>query len=222
MSTPRISLSALGDDASAGYAGGMNNSLAEKIKAIRLAHGMTQGEFAALFQSTQSTVSRWEKGADPEHRHLLQLAEMAGVTVEALLGVANMDVYSLRDIPVLGYVGTGAEVLPFETFAGAAVTFTDRPDGITGKAAAVEVRGDSLFPTAENGWKLIYADGQQADESDMLNRRCVVKLVGGKTLVKRVMRGSKPGHYHLVSTNAPVIEDAQIEWASRVKAIIPN
>ncbi len=37
----------------------------------------------------------------------------------------------------------------------------------------------------------------------------------------RVTRGTKPQHYHLVSTNAPTIEDVQIEWAARVKAIIP-
>jgi transcriptional regulator with XRE-family HTH domain len=200
----------------------MNDTLAEKIKAIRVAHGMTQGEFAEMFQSTQSTVSRWERGAEPEHRHLLQLAEMAGTTVETLLGVANMEIHSLTDIPVVGYVSAGAEVLPIESTTGGGMALTDRPDGVVGQASALDVRGDSLFPTAENGWKLIYADSDQADESDMLNRLCVVKLASGKTLVKRVMRGSKPGRYHLVSTNAPVIEDAQIKWAARVKAIIPT
>ena len=100
--------------------------------------------------------------------------------------------------------------------------FVPRPEGVSGEVVAVEVRGDSLFPTAENGWKLIYAGDHPSDEAEILNRLCVVKLLNGKALVKRVMRGSKPDHYHLVSTNSPVIEDARIEWAARVTAIIPN
>lgn len=223
MSTGRISLSVLGNDAAASYAGRMTNTLADKIKAIRMAQGMTQGEFAELFQTTQSTVSRWERGAEPEHRHLLQLAEMAGLSVEVLLGVSKMDAILLKNIPLVGYVGAGAQIEPLDPLSsGDRVPFVPRPEGVSGEVVAVEVRGDSLFPTAENGWKLIYAGDHPSDEAEIMNRLCVVKLLNGKTLVKRVMRGSKPDHYHLVSTNAPVIEDARIEWAARVTAIIPN
>jgi hypothetical protein len=40
-------------------------------------------------------------------------------------------------------------------------------------------------------------------------------------LVKRIVKGSKPQRYHLLSTNAPMIEDAEVIWAAKVRAIIP-
>jgi phage repressor protein C with HTH and peptisase S24 domain len=126
-------------------------------------------------------------------------------------------------IPVVGYVGAGASVYPvddeheadgFETI--------ERPPFITGEAIAVEVRGDSLIPVAEDGWKLIYTGEQDVLEDEVLNKLCVVALTDGRVLVKRIVRGSQPRRYHLLSTNAPMIEDAQVLWAARVRAIIPN
>jgi hypothetical protein len=59
------------------------------------------------------------------------------------------------------------------------------------------------------------------DESEVLNRLCVVQLTDGRAMVKRVMRGSEPQRFHLASTNAPLIENAELIWAAPVKAIIP-
>jgi phage repressor protein C with HTH and peptisase S24 domain len=120
-------------------------------------------------------------------------------------------------------VGAGAEVLPFDDYAhGVGMDYIERPSFVEGRVIAVEIRGDSLFPTAENGWKLIYAGEQRLIEEEVINRLCVVMLSDGRMLVKRLTRGTTPGRYHLVSTNAPTIEDAEVTWAARIKAIIPN
>ena len=113
--------------------------------------------------------------------------------------------------------------MPFDDYAhGDGLDHIERPPFIQGAAVAVEVRGDSLIPVAEDGWKLIYAGEQALLEEEVINRLCVVKLADDRVLVKRLIRGSKPGRYHLISTNAPIIEDAEVIWAARVKAIIPN
>jgi len=207
----------------------MKQSLSQKIKATRLSLGLKQGDFAALFDTLQSTVSRWENGTAPEHRHLLKLAELAGVTIEQLLNEndagldgkgAKKDI--LSDATIIGYVGNGAEVLFYQSDNGASMNLSVRFNDLNATAFALKVESDSLYPTAENGWELVFAPDPATTEAEMLNRLCVVELADGRTLIKRVLSGSRPGHYHLASSNAPMITDALVVWAAPIKAIIPN
>lgn len=203
------------------YARGMTTPLADRIKLLRQSRGETQTEFGFVIGATQATVARWEGGSAPKHDALVRLAQLANVTVEEFLSTA-MRADGTGDVQIVGYVGAGAAIYPFDDMAhGDGFGTVERPPFVRGKAVAVEVRGDSLIPVAEDGWRLIYAGEQTILEDEVLNCLCVVKLVDGRTLVKRVIRGSKPRRYHLVSTNAPLIEDAEIEWAAKVKAIIP-
>lgn len=197
--------------------------LAEKIRAIRAAAGLTQTEFADALGTTQSTVTRWERGSIPSGDLLQAIATFANTTVERLLGTDDLAAVPGGTIPVVGFVGAGSVVLPYDDFArGDGWDHVERPPFVKGQVVAVEVRGDSLLPVAEDGWRLVYAGEQTLEESEIINKLCVVKLADGRMLVKRVMRGSKPGRYHLLSTNAPMIENAEVEWASQVKAIIPS
>lgn len=201
----------------------MAGSIHETIRAIRQSLNLTQAEFADRLEVSQSTVTRWEDDSVPRGDHLQRLAALANTTVEMLLGVSELAGSPGGEIPVVGYVGAGAQILPFDDYAkGQGMDYVWRPPGVVGDAVAVEVRGDSLFPTAENGWRLVYTGEQSVLEDDVINRLCVVKLADGRVLVKRITRGSQPQRYHLLSTNAPMIEDAEILWAARVKAIIPN
>ena len=200
----------------------MKQTLAERIKLIRQSRGETQAEFADALGTTQGTVARWEKGSAPKHEALSLLATMAGVSLEHFLG-QPMRSENADEIPIVGYVGAGAAVYPYDDLSHAEGMGTvERPEFVKGRAVAVTVSGDSLVPTAEDGWRLIYAGDQTILEEDVLNRLCIVKLVDGRMLVKRVVRGSEPQRYHLVSTNAAMIENVQIEWAARIKAIIPS
>jgi transcriptional regulator with XRE-family HTH domain len=207
------------------YLPDMAIQLSTKIQLLRKKLGLTQPEFADRVGVSQGTVSRWEKGAAPTHQHLTKLAELDGISLdEFLLGaVGRPAVEHGQPIPVVGYVGAGASVYPLDDESESSGFQTiDRPPFITGQAIAVEVRGDSLVPVAEDGWKLIYTGEQSVLEDEVLNKLCVVALVDGRVLVKRLMRGSKPQRYHLLSTNAPMIEDVEVLWAARVRAIIPT
>jgi transcriptional regulator with XRE-family HTH domain len=204
------------------YHAGMAVDLAERIKALRLAMGKNQTEFAELIDSTQGTVARWESGSVPKHAALRKLAKLARQSVEDFVSGASFGEPD-GDIPVVGYVGAGAAIYAFDDEPlGQGFDAVERPAFVKGGAVAVEVRGDSLFPVAEEGWRIVYTGEQTLVEEDVLNRLCVVRLLDGRTLVKRVLRGTKAQRYHLASTNAPMIEDAEIEWAARVKAIVPR
>ena len=58
-----------------------------KIKELREAAGMTQADLADRLQVSVPTVSRWESGViRPSVGNLIELAEIFGVTTDAILG----------------------------------------------------------------------------------------------------------------------------------------
>src|SRR5688572_5833448 len=87
--------------------------LGHRIKGLRKQKGLTQQEFAAKLGVTQPTVHRWEKGAfTPDDKMLEVLSDMAGVPT-AVFRYGEVRV-GRRMIPVAGYVGAGAEILPID------------------------------------------------------------------------------------------------------------
>lgn len=186
------------------------------LKDAREAAGVSQARLADMIGSGRSTIAKIEAGERP-----LTL-DMAKRVAKAL-GIEIQEIYVADPVNVVGYVGAGSMVTPFDDYAhGGGMDQIERPYGVIGRAVAVEVQGDSMIPTAENGWRIIYTDGQTLDESKVLNRICVVKCEDETMYVKRVLRGTQTGRYHLASTNAPMMEDVAILWASPVKAIIPR
>ena len=61
--------------------------LAENLKALRKAKGLSQEELAARLHVVRQTVSKWEKGRSvPDADLLIRLAEELATTSAALLG----------------------------------------------------------------------------------------------------------------------------------------
>lgn len=62
-------------------------SLAVRIKRLRLASGLTQGQLGALIGISGSAVGRWEMGEYlPKGRYVAKLAQALGIDVATLLG----------------------------------------------------------------------------------------------------------------------------------------
>lgn len=70
----------------------MNNEiavepLAVRIRRLRVASGLTQGQLGELIGITQAAVGRWEAGEFlPKGRYVVKLAGALGINVSALLG----------------------------------------------------------------------------------------------------------------------------------------
>ena len=122
-----------------------------------------------------------------------------------------------------GYVGDGAHV----TFTHDHPTGMAEPKARSGfgsapRPAALEVRGDSLLPLITAGFRLIYGERMHGVPEEYLGKICVVKLVDGPCLVKRIKKGSSIGRYHLLSLSPSEkpIENAAIEWSAFVTQLV--
>lgn len=140
------------------------------------------------------------------------------------MGVSDAEITGKRrTVAVAGYVGAGAEIIPFddhEKYAG--IDEIDCPLGLDhAHVVAVRVRGASMFPL-DDGSDLFYAKEHDGVAEDAINRLSVVKLADGRMFVKHLARGSKPGLFTLISSNAPPIQDVEVEWAARVLMWLPG
>jgi phage repressor protein C with HTH and peptisase S24 domain len=124
-------------------------------------------------------------------------------------------------VPVVGYVGAGRMGHFYATDGGPVEDPV--PDPLHGRYTleAVRVRGDSMLPDIEDGSLIYYEASRQLPTEEVLARKGAVicGLEDGKILVKRVVRGSQPGTFHLLSTNEEPLFDQRLAWACLIRFI---
>lgn len=126
------------------------------------------------------------------------------------------------EIPVVGYVGAGAEVHPVDAYAKGEGFDTIEAGVFPADAVALVVRGDSMYPI-EDGWIIVYRRDRDGVPSRCVNRLCVVKVADdGPTLIKKIRRGSEKNTWTLESWNAPPRENQVLDWAAPVEDIKPR
>lgn len=125
-----------------------------------------------------------------------------------------------RTVPLVGYVGAGAETHFFPQDGGSLDDIT-APDDASDNTVAVEIRGDSMGSFFDR-WIVFYDDVHRPVTNDLIGKICVVGLADGRILIKKIQRSKSRGYYHLLSqTEAPIL-DVAIDWAARVKSMMPR
>jgi phage repressor protein C with HTH and peptisase S24 domain len=206
--------------------------IALRIKALRERAGLSMADLArALGFRGASSYQRYEDPVLFTKPYVpLDIAEkltaaLAGrgvppisrVEVMALAGQGNAA--AARMIPVVGYVGAGAEVFAIDDHAkGGGIDEVECPwSGLAQSTVAVRVRGDSMAPAYFDG-DLIFYERSCADFLHLLGKECVVALTDGRRFVKQLRR-TQSGAWYLHSHNAEPILGVEIEWAGKVKLI---
>ena len=185
-----------------------------RINDIREAKGVTIEQLAEKTGISISQISRMASGK----RNL----SVKNITkIAAALDVQPRDL--LLDepaVPVVGYVGAGAEMHHYAN--------ADHPDegapmppGGNDSTVAVEVRGSSLGSIFDR-WLVYYDDVRTPPTPDLLGKLCVVGLDDDRVLVKRLRRGSAPGTFNLESNTEGLIEDVRVMWAALVRSMSPR
>lgn len=118
----------------------------------------------------------------------------------------------IRKVPILGYVGGGAEV--FYPEGDASPIDEIEVLGATDDVEAVIIRGSSMEPVYRDRDIIVYRRAT-LPARDLFGEECVIRLADGRTFVKELQPGSEPTLFTLVSRNpaVPPITDVSIEWA---------
>ena len=195
-------------------------SIGNRIRDRRVELCFSQQELADAVGVHQTTVTYWESDKTaPKDRALAKVAEFLKTTPEWLrYGIEERPKREHDRVPVVGYVGAGEEVHLIDDYSSSVgVEEIEAPPG-THDGFAVKVRGKSMSPRYQEGEYLFYSRERGLDPEAILDRDCVVKVLNGPILVKRVLPGYKEGHFTLVSYNAAVkpMQNVLIEWAAPV------
>ena len=125
-------------------------------------------------------------------------------------------------VPLVGYVGAGAEVFMIDDHEkGAGLEEVEAPVGAKRSTIALRVRGDSQLGRYDPG-DIIYFSERRNPEDFVNQREVIVKLEDGRLFLKRIVRGSKKGTFTLLSSNAPIIEDVRVEWTAKIDGSKPH
>lgn len=126
------------------------------------------------------------------------------------------DATSEPTVPVVGYVGAGAET---QFYPAGELDRVPAPAGSGNRTAALEIRGKSIG-TMFDRWIAYFDDVRSPVTDDMVGKLCVVGLADGRTLVKKLAR--KNGSVVLVSEDGSQIDGGGIEWDALVKSLSPR
>jgi transcriptional regulator with XRE-family HTH domain len=186
--------------------------MGNRLRELRTAKGWTQDKAAEAMGVSRGQYIKLERG---ERRLTNQYIAAAAQAYE----VSEIDVIATRKtVPVVGYVAAGSTAHFYDDGGQEPVPM---PPGGNDNTVAVEARGDSLGEFF-NQWLVYYDDIHDPPTLSMIGHLCVMRLIDGRTVVKKLMRGTRPGLYRLDSQTESPLEDQEIIWAARVTAMTPR
>lgn len=196
-----------------------NRRFPNRLREVRLRRGMSLDQLARATSKPLSSVQRYETGQyQLKIRDAEIFARVLGIESAQLLPSSEEHI-----VPIVGKVGAGAQVFPINDHPpGTGLDDIPCPYGLDPeKTAAVVVEGDSMFPL-QDGWILFFSRRDHIAPIELVGQLCIVKIADdGPTLVKQLRRGYERNRFTLVSTNAPPLENVEVEWAARVLAMVP-
>ncbi len=192
--------------------------LAENL--ARMGHG-SKGRLAAFLRVRPDAITRMAN-TDPEkevreiraHELLKMRAFFAGddETPEHLLG---------RSIPIMGFLGAGAEVEPdYEQVPPEGLETIDLPFGVTEDLIGFRVKGTSMLPFYKEGAVIVVYREQKKPLESFYGEEAAVRTTDGRRFIKTIMRG-QGNTVNLISWNAAPIENVHLEWIGEIFATLP-
>jgi transcriptional regulator with XRE-family HTH domain len=198
---------------------------AERLRQARISKGYETAAAAADAHGwSRNTYASNENGNAPfSYRRAKEYAAAFGVSPEWLYDAAGAMLPGAASglVPVIGSVGANPEGTVLFALGQDPAELTPIPPGGTDKARALKVVGHSMRGLADNGALIYFEDQRAAPTPDMLGQVVVVEVDTDEVLVKRLLRGSRPGVYDLESIAGPMRHDARLRWAAHITAIIP-
>ena len=198
---------------------------AQRLRQARLDRGFETAAAAAdAFGWSRNTYASNENGNAPfSYRRAKEYAVAFGVSPEWLYDAAGAMQPAAGGgmVPVIGRVGANPECTVLFALGQDPAELAPIPPGGTGQARALRVVGHSMRGVADDGALIYFEDQRTPPSPDMLGQVVIIETDTDEVLVKRLLRGSRPGVYDLESVAGPMRHDARLRWAAHITAIIP-
>ena len=146
-----------------------------RLKQLRNERGISQRQLAEFWKVAPSTISMYENGQrEPNFEVLESLADFFNVDLNYLLGKTNKTTKIILDskfskgikIPVLGTVPAGIPITAVEDI----IDYEEIPKSWEnqGEFFGLKIKGDSMYPTLENGDDATCKRYERSDNGIML------------------------------------------------------
>jgi hypothetical protein len=193
-----------------------NSTPGERLKAAREAAG-----YASAAKAARALKMHYQNWIDHEagrrgiaEQHAREYGRKLGVSWVYLLTGHEPD--KGRTVPLMGLIGAGAEIFPIDAES---IDFIEAPPGSAEGDVAFIIRGASMSPFNDGG---TIVARPTAVISEALYRLAAVELEDGRRFFKKVMPGTRHGHFTLASLlpgTAP-ITDVRIVSAAKFKVYV--
>jgi transcriptional regulator with XRE-family HTH domain len=196
--------------------------MGQRLFEARKAQGLSQGELGRMVGLSQPAIGQLESGETSTTKKVYELARVLEVK-PSWLDPSIPDAEDLVDkVRVVGYLVEASEVR-FADPAGdpyMPLKLAKRPAGASPTTVAIEIQSEALGAFFK-GWNAYFDEVSLPLDDKHLTGLCVVRTAAGRVLVAKILKGTQPGRYHLVTQAGAITEDAEIAWASKVSAILP-
>ena len=198
---------------------------AQRLRQARVDRGFETAAAAAdAFGWSRNTYASNENGNAPfSYRRAKEYAAAFGVGAEWLYDAAGAIQPAVANglVAVIGRVGANPEGTVLFATGDDPAELAPIPPGGTDQARALRVAGHSMRGVADDGALIYFEDQRTPPSPDMLGHVVIVETDTDEVLVKRLLRGSRPGLFDLESVAGPMRQDARLRWAAHITAIIP-
>lgn len=141
-----------------------------------------------------------------------QLAVLLDVSVTEVLERAGLPVHGEAKVPLIGYTTATYEVVQ----AGeGAHDMVDAPPGVPSNCVAIQARTASTDREQVDGY-LYFVSGDRANPANAIGDMAWIAVKGNGQKLCWVNRGYRRGTYNLVGVKGPLVENAELAWASPV------
>lgn len=169
-----------------------------RIKALRLEHGLRQIDLANKIGVLQSTISQWENGkVEPDIEALIKIASIFETSIDNVLGeeTPRPPISSGGEwVPVLGEVAAGIPIEAVEDIVD--YEEIDSALAATGAFFGLRIKGSSMEPRIREGDVVIVRKQDDADTGDT-----VVVLVNGDSATVKRLKKEADGSMWLLPNN---------------------
>lgn len=201
----------------------MKEEIAARLKSARKDAGFaTVGDAATALSVPYPTYAAHENGSRAfDNEAAAFYARRYRVSIDWLLTGKGDRSSRPTTVPVMGYLGAGAEVEPeFEQVPPEGLDQVEIPFTLPDDLIAFIVKGDSMLPFYKEGTTIIVYRQQKRPLEAFFGEDAAVRTSDGRRFIKTIMRGDS-GSVNLISWNAQPIEGVRLEWIGEIFAVLP-